>query len=284
MALNEQKKNPEKLIGAILVEMGLISERVIPNLLFHQIESVIYEILSWDNCNITFLESNIENDKDFRRPITDSKKFVYSDLNKLLDSKSFISSLSSNISELVKIKKVLNDPNIIPKRIQKIYPPHLTFDQRKILRSVDSVNTLNDIVILSDLDYFKTYQILFFLLNEKIITIPSFPKNEETKNKEEFTYNSNIKESINPFEEQLINSAKQKEDIIDENKNFSIQEYKILLSSAKNEIKTLSEKLSLYENIKIALPEEINKRILNLTYNKKVILSNIIKNILDLIE
>lgn len=284
MALDEQKKNPEKLIGSILVEMGTISERVIPNLLFHQIEAVIYEILSWNNCNIVFSESNVEKDKDFRRPITDSKKFVYSDLNKLLDSKSFITSLSINLPELLKIKKVLSDPNFIPKKIQKTYPAQLNFDQRKILRNIDNINTLNDIVILSDLDYFKTYQILFFLFNEKIITVP-LSKNQVVKNEEKETVKYDIiKETVNPFEEQLINSAKQKNNIIEDDKNVSLQEYKILLSSAKNEIKNLSEKLSLYESTKLVLPEDINKRILGLTYNKKVMLSNIIKNMLDLME
>lgn len=67
-ALELQKNSTEqKLIGNILVEMGVISERVIPNLLYHQVESVIYEILSWKEASfIQFDECKLEDNPEYQ--------------------------------------------------------------------------------------------------------------------------------------------------------------------------------------------------------------------------
>lgn len=172
-ALRIQKEDTDKtLIGNILVDMGVISERVIPNLLYHQIEVVIYEILSWKNANLTFEEYDIQEHPEYKSPVSPNEtKGLYSNLNKLLDSKAYISYLLVNLDEIVKIRQHLNNPDNIPTRANKDQPNQLTFDQRKILRAVDGTNTLNDIIILSDLDYFRTYQIIYNLAKNGIIEI-----------------------------------------------------------------------------------------------------------------
>jgi hypothetical protein len=182
-ALRVQKEDKEKkLIGNILVEMGVITEKVIPDLLYNQIEVVIYEILSWNDLDIDFQETDVEKHPEYNSPVSDyEEKFSYGELMKLFDSKAFLSILKSNVIELINIRKNIPNPYAIPKRIIKSLPNDLTFEQRKILRGVDGINSINDIIILSDLNYFETYKTLNFLYNEQIILIPSIQQNDSDK-------------------------------------------------------------------------------------------------------
>ncbi|MFN8576003.1 MAG: hypothetical protein U0354_04030 [Candidatus Sericytochromatia bacterium] len=172
-ALKIQKEDPEKpLIGHILVEMGVISERLIPDLLYNQIELVIYEIIAWANSNIKFEEFDINKDPDYKSPVSEREiKDLYSNLNKLGDSKNYIKDLTLKSEQIIRIRQHLNNPDYVPIRVNKDFPPQLTFDQRKILRTIDGVNTINDIVILSSLDYVRTYQIIYNFAQDGIIKI-----------------------------------------------------------------------------------------------------------------
>lgn len=250
-ALKIQKEDPEKpLIGHILIEMGVISERVIPNLLYHQIELVIYEILAWKTANIKFEEYDIAEHPEYKSPITrDETKGLHSDLNKLSDSKSYISHLLLNINEIVKIRQHINNPDIIPVRINKDYPSQLSFDQRKILRAIDGSNSLNDIIILSDLNYFRTYQILYNLAKEQIIEIKgvSFEKNAEKEAIEKNLTQNNV----------LINE------------NIKL----------KQKIEELNEKLQKYESI---ISHDVVSKVSGLSDSKKSVINKLMNNILEL--
>ena len=276
LRLQSESEN-KKLIGTILVEMGIVSERVIPNLLYHQIEVVIYEILSWKSSNISFDESNIDFHPDYKRPIGENEgKFAYSELSKLSDSKSFLNTLKSNIEELIKIRTSLSEPNEIPKRILKSYPSQLTFDQRKILRAVDGINSINDIIVLSDLNYFKTYQIVFSLITEKIIGISGL-KIEQNIEENKIEEKDHLEELFNG------NSH----DDIEKDKTIEINEatkYQSMIQAQKEEIKNLKIKINQYEESKILFSDDITSRIGKLSYTKKMLLSSILKNVLDIVD
>ena len=247
-ALKVQKEDPEKpLIGSILVEMGVISERVIPNLLYHQIEVVIYEILAWKKANILFEEHDIEEHPEYKSPVSkNDTKSSYSDLNKLVDSESYIKYLLTNLDEIVQIRQHLSNPDNIPVRANKDYPSQLTFDQRKILRAVEGSNSLNDIIVSSDLDYFRTYQIIYNLAKNGSIEITgvSFTSLPKQDNREEYEIS-----------------------LASENHNLLV------------EIKTLKDDLKSYEAI---IGKNLIEKIEKLTSEKRIDLIKIMKNILDL--
>ncbi len=249
-ALKIQKEDLDKpLIGNILVEMGVISERVIPNLLYHQIEVVIYEVLSWKISNLSFDIFNIKEHPEYKIPVSkNDTKGLYSDLNKLVDSESYIKYLLINLSEIVKIRQHLINPDNIPVRVNKDYPSQLTFDQRKILRAVDGTNSLNDIIILSDLDYFRTYQIIYNLAKSGSIEITGVKFEIE-------------KLQVDKIEENISNN------VLSENTRL-IKENRLL-----------RDKIKSYELI---INKNLVEKISQLDDNKKTSLLKVIEDIVDL--
>jgi hypothetical protein len=298
-ALRLQKENPgQGFIGEILVGMGVISERVIPNLLYHQIEVVIYEVLSWQSANISFDQVNIDQHPEYKRPVANiAGKVLHSDLNKLIDTGSFINALETNLEPLLKIRDTFSDPDAVPKRIMKSYPNQLTFDQRKILRAVDGTNSLNDIIVLSDLDYFRSYKIIFDLAEEKVIGVPGvkFGEDEETSHPVVIDNDSPIISSRNPIESELIRLSTAKteyapakeepvQDATDKSPADVMLKYQQQYLASREEIRQLQYKINDYENSKLVLSEDVTVRAGRLPYHKKVMLNSIFKNILDMVE
>jgi len=286
-ALKLQEEHPDKpLIGNILVEMGLISERVVPNLLFHQIELVIYEILIWPKAEITFVEGLIESDNEYKSPIseTNNKSRLYSDLSQLSDTRSFVNSIGANLTDLINIRRYFSNPDAVPKRVLKIYPKQLSFDHRKILRSIDGMNSLLDIIILSDLDYFRTYQILFELVSEKVIAVSENSEEKIVSNSPNGSnFNPQNRES-NDQEKTELNAQISDTQVIQPNYVETIKKYEQIIKNNREEINSLRLKINEYENTSMVFSEEVYSRIGRLPYHKKMILSGIVKNILDMVE
>jgi hypothetical protein len=232
-ALKIQKEDPEKpLIGNILVEMGVISERLIPDLLYNQIELVIYEIFAWENANLQFEENDINKDPDYKSPISKNEiKDLYSNLNKLVDSKSYIKDLAYKSEQIIKIRQHINNPDHIPIKIIKDYPSQLTFDQRKILRTVDGTNTINDIIILSSLDYVKTYQIIYNLAQEGIIKINEL--------KFENIFNNNDKDKFSLENQKLTTELRYLQDKLNKMETYFSSEFFIKLQNVSSEKREL---------------------------------------------
>jgi hypothetical protein len=283
----QKESTKQSFIGEILVGMGVISERVIPNLLYHQIEVVIYEILSWKNAPLHFEECNINTHPEYKRPVANTEsRSLHSDLNKLIDTKSFINIFETNLDSLRKIRHSLNDPDAVPKRVMKSYPNQLTFDQRKILRAIDGVNSLNDIIILSDLDYFRTYKILFDLAEEKVISIPGvkFDEEEITSSLEKDNQPIINKNIIDNEEENDTLIQGEAEDNGGKSSSEIMLKYQKQYLASREEIKQLQYKLNDYENSKLVLSEDVTLRASRLPYHKKVMLNSVFKNILDMVE
>lgn len=171
-ALKLQKEfSDKKLIGNILVMMGIISERIIPNVLYHQIESVIYEILSWQYTKISFQELEVESDAEYSKLILQYEyDYVNSDLKKLRHNKDFIAGLKNNVDHIIEIRNHIKDPYSVPKRnleVNKVF----TAEERQVVRTIDGTNCINDILIMSELDYFTTYKVIYNLVINGIISI-----------------------------------------------------------------------------------------------------------------
>lgn len=236
-ALKIQKEDPEKpLIGHILVDMGIISQRLIPDLLFHQIEMVIYEIISWKTANLKFEEVDISKHPEYNSPVSKNEiKDLYSNLTKLSDSKLYIKDVANKADTIVRIRQHINNPEYQPRKTSKDYPVQLTFDQRKILRAVDGVNSINDIVILSNLDYVKTYQIIYNLAQDGIIKIGNLTFNNIldtiSANNETLKLKSEVKElqeKLNKMETYFSS------DFITKLQNISNEKRELLIKTFNN--------------------------------------------------
>lgn len=259
-ALKNQKESSEKkLIGNVMVEMGLITEKVIPDLLYNQIEVVIYEILSWEDLSIDFEEVNVEKHPEYSNPVSDyEEKSSLGKLTTLFNSKEFIATLIKNVEELIQIRKIIPNPYALPKRIVKNIPNDLTFEQRKILRAIDGINSINDIIILSDLNYFETYKTLHFLYTEQIVSIPD--------------------EKDHYYKEHSLNLKEEH----DHEKLNDLDSLKQILSKLNEENNLLKKKLYNYEMFFQLLGKETLYLLKQFPDTKKEYLNSILRNLIEI--
>lgn len=184
-ALDEQKSLPNKRLGQVLVEKNLIVESVIPETIFHQIECVLYEALSWAEAKFYFLDSveNLQEDyviyADYE--IVDGRLISR---NKERDgAQDLLVDADKNLPILLMIKETIPHPAAIVQRREYNSDFILSDEQVKIVNMVDGINSINDIVVMSDLDYFQSYAILFQLVSAgvvEVLTVQTLSKSDDT--------------------------------------------------------------------------------------------------------
>lgn len=265
-ALKLQKEfSDKKLIGNILVMMGIISERIIPNILYHQIEAVIYEVLSWQYTKISFQEVEVESDAEYSKLILQYEyDYVNSDLKKLRHNKDFVADLKTNVDNIIEIRKHIKDPYAVPKRnleVNKVF----TAEERQVIRNIDGSNSINDLLIMSELDYFTTYKVLYNLTIDGVISIDG------------------VTTLYNPRKTKKIETSKQSSKV---EKNYleEIENYRRIIVERDDEIKVLKAKINAYEETSLLFDIDQTLKIQNIPYKKRVLLSSIIRNVLDIID
>lgn len=191
-ALSTQKEDRSKRLGQILVEMELISEETIPLMIYHQIECVLYEVLSWSEAKFYFEASKEKSQTDF---------VIYADYqmvdgrlvdqgNEDGDGKNLLGDADKNLPVLLLIKEKMSHPSAIVQLTTTEIDIPLSDSQKQTLALVNGINSLNDIVVMSDLDYFQTYANLYQIYSWGVIellpvqttnTPPQPPAEEKTK-------------------------------------------------------------------------------------------------------
>jgi hypothetical protein len=178
-ALRRQKESGGKAqIGRILVEMGAITADIIPHLIFHQLEIVLFETLVWPEARFQFQDALMDTQTDFIVPITfewSGGQMVNPDgsFSKASSMRMLLQEAQEALPRLLKVRQFLPDPLEVPTRTQGSGKILLNESQRNVLGLVDGQRSLQDIVLIVDGSVPKTYEILLQLWQFQFISLPS---------------------------------------------------------------------------------------------------------------
>lgn len=173
-ALAEQKQQPGKHLGQILVGQKLIQPEIIPQMVYHQIECVLYELLSWADAKFFFEESATPLQQEFvvfaDYEIVDGR-LIQREGSSEPKGRDVLGDADKNLAILLMIKEKMPDPSAVVKRTSQEPASELSEEQKQVIALVNGQHSINDILVLSDLDYFATYTALFQIFSAGLIEI-----------------------------------------------------------------------------------------------------------------
>lgn len=173
-ALATQKQHPGKHLGEILVEAGLIAADTIPKILYHQIECVLYEILSWPDAKFYFepeakpLQQKFGIFADYE--IIDGR-LIRREGSGQPSGRDVLGDADKNLPILLMIKEKMPEPKALVRRTSREPESPLSHEQQQIMALVTGAHSIYDILVLSDLDYFQTYSALFQIFSAGLIEL-----------------------------------------------------------------------------------------------------------------
>jgi hypothetical protein len=178
-ALQRQKESGGKAqIGKVLVEMKAITADLIPHLIFHQLEIVLYETLVWPEARFQFQDALLDTQTDFIVPITfewvgGQMASPDNALGSAHSMRMLLQEAQEGLPRLLKVRQFLPDPLEVPSRTQGSGKILLNESQRNVLALVDGQRSLQEIVLIVDGSVPKTYEILLQLWQFQFISLPS---------------------------------------------------------------------------------------------------------------
>jgi len=173
-ALETQKEQKGKHLGEILVAEKLIQAEIIPQLVYHQIECVLYELLSWADAKFFFEESATPLQQEFvvfaDYEIVDGR-LIQREGSSEPKGRDVLGDADKNLAILLMIKEKMPNPSAVVKRTAQEPVSELSEEQKQVIALVNGQHSINDLLVLSDLDYFATYTALFQIFSSGLIEI-----------------------------------------------------------------------------------------------------------------
>jgi hypothetical protein len=173
-ALETQKEQKGKHLGEILVAEKLIKAEIIPQLVYHQIECVLYELLSWADAKFFFEESATPLQQEFvvfaDYEIVDGR-LIQREGSSEPKGRDVLGDADKNLAILLMIKEKMPNPSAVVKRTDQEPVSELSEEQKQVIGLVNGQHSINDLLVLSDLDYFATYTALFQIFSSGLIEI-----------------------------------------------------------------------------------------------------------------
>lgn len=173
-ALEDQKGTPDTHLGEILVRHGLVSEAQIPALVTHQLEAVIYEVLSWSDVKFYF-DSQAENlQHEVFHKVSIQAPFDIHDgrLSRTDQSaeRNLLEEADHNLPILLMMREKMPNLRAIPRRSGR--PSSVLSDEQEaILKHVDGQTNLQDLLLGTLLPYFQAYVALFQLVSTGVLEL-----------------------------------------------------------------------------------------------------------------
>lgn len=159
-ALATQKERKGKRLGEILVEMGAVSQTDLEKELKRQIEEAIHTMLTWQNGYFTFevdlLPSSVE------QTIS-------------LSSQDLLLGGARLIQDWHKIEERLPPPETVLVARANMQDFDLIGAEKEVLSLVNGVNTLDDVIKESGLDYHEACKAVYVLLVAGVVERPKQP-------------------------------------------------------------------------------------------------------------
>lgn len=173
-ALEEQKENPDSHLGAILIEQGFIAEDTIPQLVLHQMEAAIYEVLTWADVKFYFDPQAKATQEEIYQKVSIGAPFEILEgrLNRTDQSndRNLLEEADRNLPILLTMRAAIPSLKLIP-HVHQETNGSLSPEQSTILAAVDGKSTLQEILLGSSLNYFAAYTALYQLITTAVITL-----------------------------------------------------------------------------------------------------------------
>lgn len=173
-ALEAQKQQKGQHLGEILVAQKLIQAEIIPQMVYHQIECVLYELLSWADAKFFFEENAKPLQQEFvvfaDYEIVDGR-LIQREGSSEPQGRDVLGDADKNLAILLMIKEKMPDPSAVVKRTAQEPASELSEEQKQVIALVNGQHSINDLLVLSDLDYFATYTALFQIFSSGLIEI-----------------------------------------------------------------------------------------------------------------
>lgn len=173
-ALDAQKSQKGKHLGEILVAQKLIDAEIIPQIIYHQIECVLYELLSWADAKFFFEESSTPLQQEFvvfaDYEIADGR-LIQREGSSEPKGRDVLGDADKNLAILLMIKEKMPNPSAVVKRTDEEPASELSEEQKHVVALVNGRHSINDILVLSDLDYFASYTAIFQIFSSGLIEI-----------------------------------------------------------------------------------------------------------------
>ncbi|OPX18071.1 hypothetical protein BXT86_03110 [candidate division WOR-3 bacterium 4484_100] len=159
-ALEIKKSNKKKRLGEILIEMGAITEEALSQALKEQIEQTIFTMLTWEKGYFNF-EADLLPDPDQYTVQLSSQELLLEGARRIDEWRKIEDKLPPFETPLVKKENVDNIP--------------LTEQESKIMALVDGTRSIDEILKLSEYDFFETCRTIYGLLSAGFLEKPETP-------------------------------------------------------------------------------------------------------------
>jgi hypothetical protein len=164
-----------KMIGATVVEMGLLKKEELVACLKLQIEEIVYNLFSWKEGDFIF--------QDDKEPAEGQITTNLNTINVIMEG-------TRKIDEMVEMQKILPKDNMALKgnpnpKVGSSSSVSLSLDEFKVLIMVDGEKTYPDILEESPLGEYSTSRALLKLIDQGIVTPGEKRQTRKDKRKEE---------------------------------------------------------------------------------------------------
>lgn len=155
-ALEEQKRT-NKRIGEILVENGYITKEILERELANQIAETIFTMLTWETGYFNFEADLLPGSDEFLVHLSPQELLLEG--ARRIDEWRKLEKRLPSFESVLAVKK---DYNEIP----------LTEEELKVIQLIDGNRTIDDILKLSEFDFFETCRTIYALISAGIVEKP----------------------------------------------------------------------------------------------------------------
>ncbi len=182
-ALEEQKSSPDTHLGEILVRHDVVKESQIPALVTHQMEAVIYEVLSWADVKFYFDAQSESVQQDISHKVSVSAPFDILDgrlsRTDASDGRNLLEEADHNLPILLMMREKMPNLKAIPRQTGRASSV-LADEQDVMLKMVDGRTSLQDLLLATMLPYFQAYVALFQLVSTGVLELLESPEARTT--------------------------------------------------------------------------------------------------------
>jgi tetratricopeptide (TPR) repeat protein len=159
-ALEIQKGNKKRRLGEILIEIEAIDESTLGQELKEQIEQTIFTMLTWETGYFNFEADLLPSAEEFTVQLSAQEL--------LLEG-------ARRIDEWRKIENKIPPFETVLIRKDEVDDIPLTSEETKIMELIDGTRSIDDILKLSDFDFFETCRTIYGLLSAGLLVKPEKP-------------------------------------------------------------------------------------------------------------
>lgn len=182
-ALEEQKSSPDTHLGEILVRHDVVTEAQIPALVTHQMEAVIYEVLSWADVKFYFDAQSESAQQEISHKVSVSAPFDILDgrlsRTDVSDGRNLLEEADHNLPILLMMREKMPNLKAIPRQTGRASSV-LADEQEIMLKMVDGQTSLQDLLLATMLPYFQAYVALFQLVSTGVLELIETPEARTT--------------------------------------------------------------------------------------------------------